>query len=204
MRMLCQIALQVAAVLLSYIWGSLSTAVLLGRAFGLPDPRLHGSGNPGTTNMLRLGGKPVAALTLICDVLKGWLPVYLALHYPLPLIVVAAMMLAVFLGQLWPIFFGFKGGKGVATSLGVILAVSPILAFMVIVTWMVVIIATRWVSLASLAAASLAPFYSFLFLPWPLRLALLSLSLGIIVRHHANIERLIKGSEPKLGNKVSL
>ena len=148
-------------IVLAYLIGSLSFAVIVSRLFSLPDPRKHGSGNPGATNMLRTGRKSAAALTLIGDMAKGGLAVYLARYfgaqYGVEMVATYGAAVAVFLGHLYPVFFGFKGGKGVATALGVLLAISPWLGLATLASWLIVFALTRISSLAALTAATLAP-----------------------------------------------
>lgn len=187
---------------MAYLLGSLSTAVILCRLTGLPDPRTEGSKNPGATNVLRLGGKKLAALTLLFDALKGFIPVAIVMFiHPNP-IVVGPVMVAVFLGHLYPIFFGFKGGKGVATALGVIFAVSWVVGLLVLATWALMALLFRFSSLAALTAAVLAPVYMGFWVNLDYAIALAILSLFIVWRHRANIKRLIHGVEPKIGQKA--
>src|SRR5512141_1089973 len=153
-------------VVCAYLVGSVSFAVLMSRAFGLADPRTYGSGNPGATNVLRSGKKAAAALTLIGDAAKGWLAVFLAIHFAphdgVGLITVALVSLAVFLGHVFPIFLKFKGGKGVATALGVLLAISVWMGLFVLGTWLLVAVVFRYSSLAALVAAIVAPVFAML------------------------------------------
>jgi glycerol-3-phosphate acyltransferase PlsY len=188
----------------AYLLGSVSFAILVARVYGLPDPRSHGSGNPGATNMLRTGKKSAAALTLIGDALKGFLAVILAqwvaVRYGLPDYIPYLAALAAFLGHLFPVFFGFKGGKGVATALGVLLALDLRLGGMTILTWGVVFAVTRVSSLSALIAAILAPVYGYYLLghgPETRFLAgiLAVLSLLVLARHASNIRKLISGEE---------
>lgn len=188
----------------AYLLGSVSFAILVARFYGLPDPRSHGSGNPGATNMLRTGKKSAAALTLLGDALKGYLAVILAqwaaTAYSLPDYVPYLAALAAFLGHLYPVFFGFKGGKGVATALGVLLALDIRLGGLTILTWGVVFAITRVSSLSALVAATLAPVYGYYLLghgPETRFLAgiLAVLSLLVLARHHSNIRKLISGEE---------
>lgn len=188
----------------AYLLGSVSFAILVARLYGLPDPRSHGSGNPGATNMLRTGKKSAAALTLLGDALKGYLAVILAqsvtASYGLPIYVPYLAALAAFLGHLYPVFFGFKGGKGVATALGVLLALDIRLGGLTILTWGVVFAITRVSSLSALVAATLAPVYGYYLLghgPETRFLAgiLALLSLLVLARHHSNIRKLISGEE---------
>ena len=188
----------------AYLLGSVSFAILVARVYGLPDPRSHGSGNPGATNMLRTGKKSAAALTLLGDALKGYLAVILAQWvanaYNLPTYVPYLAALAAFLGHLYPVFFGFKGGKGVATALGVLLALDLRLGGLTILTWGVVFAITRVSSLSALVAATLAPVYGYYLLghgPDSRFLAgiLAVLSLLVLARHQSNIRKLLSGEE---------
>lgn len=190
--------------IVAYLLGSVSFAILVARVYGLPDPRSHGSGNPGATNMLRTGRKSAAALTLLGDALKGYVAVILAQWvtqaYGLPAYVPYLAALAAFLGHLFPLFFGFKGGKGVATALGVLLALDIRLGGLTILTWGVVFAITRVSSLSALVAATLAPIYGYYLLghgPETRFLAgiLALLSLLVLARHHSNIRKLISGEE---------
>jgi len=188
----------------AYLLGSVSFGILISRAFGLPDPRTVGSGNPGATNVLRSGKKAAAILTLLGDTAKGWLAVWLALHYGMLMWVVSAVGLAVILGHLYPIFYGFKGGKGVATALGVMLAISLWLALAAAITWMLVFTVSRYSSLASITAAALTPVYAYFLLleaykdyVW----MTLALALLLIWRHRSNIQKLRMGTEAGFGKK---
>jgi len=190
----------------AYLLGSVSFAVLMSKAFGLADPRTYGSGNPGATNVLRSGKKAAAALTLLGDAAKGWLAVLLVQKLaPMDgnyLLVVAAVALAVFLGHLFPVFLHFKGGKGVATALGVLLALSGWLGFATVATWLLVALVFRLSSLSALVAAVGAPIYAFLFgLPHEWVLASGVMSLLLIWRHKSNIQNLLAGKESKIGSK---
>lgn len=190
----------------AYLLGSVSFAVLMSKAFGLADPRTYGSGNPGATNVLRSGKKAAAALTLLGDAAKGWLAVFLAEKLvPMDgnyLILVSAVALAVFLGHLFPVFLDFKGGKGVATALGVLLALSGWLGLATLATWVVVAVVLRLSSLSALVAAVGAPIYALLFgLPHEWVLASGIMSLLLIWRHKSNIQNLLAGKESKIGTK---
>jgi acyl phosphate:glycerol-3-phosphate acyltransferase len=189
----------------AYLLGSVSFGILASRAFGLPDPRTVGSGNPGATNVLRSGKKAAAALTLLGDAAKGWLAVWLALHYGMLMWVVSAVGLAVIWGHLYPIFYGFKGGKGVATALGVILAISLWVGLAVAITWALVFALSRYSSLASITAATSAPIYAyFLLRPYEDFVWMtLALSLLLIWRHRSNIQKLLKGTEAGFGKTRS-
>jgi len=184
----------------AYLIGSLSFAVIVSRLFGLPDPRKHGSGNPGATNMLRTGRKSAAVLTLVGDMAKGWLAVYLARYfgaqYGIEIAATYGAAVAVFLGHLYPLFFGFKGGKGVATALGILLAISPWLGLAALASWIIVFAFTRISSLAALAAATLAPVLGSYLIGGALPVAALCLVSALIFwRHRANIRRLLAGEE---------
>jgi glycerol-3-phosphate acyltransferase PlsY len=195
------------AIVLAYLVGSLSFAVIFSRLMGLADPRSYGSGNPGATNVLRSGHKGAAVLTLAFDVLKGYVPVVVALlaqeRFGLGGLTVALVGLAAFLGHLWPVFFRFQGGKGVATAAGVLLALNPVLGLATLASWALVVGFMRYVSLGSIVAAVFAPFYQLLI--WgggaPL-LAIVPMSLLLVWRHAANIRKLMAGTESRLGQKV--
>ncbi len=219
------------AVVGGYLFGSLSFAVIVSRAMGLADPRSYGSGNPGATNVLRSGSKVAAILTLALDALKGYVPVVLVLVFG-PRVglgeataaftglaafigaehygwwgtgTVAAVGLAAFLGHLWPVFFRFQGGKGVATAAGAILAINPLLGVACLATWIIIAAFFRYSSLASLVTAVFAPFYQALI--WgvePLLLAIAAMSLLLIWRHEGNIRKLLAGTESKLGQKAGV
>ncbi len=193
-------------VVCAYLIGSVPFAILMSKAFGLADPRSYGSGNPGATNVLRTGKKAAAALTLIGDAAKGWLAVFLAIkfasHDGQGLLLVALVAIAVFLGHVFPIFLKFKGGKGVATALGVLLALSGWMGLLALVTWLLVAVAFRYSSLASLAAAIAAPIYAMLVHLRPgLVLATAIMSMLLIWRHKRNIQNLMTGKESKIGSK---
>ena len=181
----------------AYLIGSISFGILISKSFGLADPRTVGSGNPGATNVLRSGKKSAALLTLLGDALKGWLPVWLALQNNMLMWVVSSVGLAVFLGHLYPIYFKFRGGKGVATALGVIFAISPFLGMAAIVTWLLVFAFSRYASLASIIAALLVPVHSYYYLR-PYKdyfLLLIVMSVLLIWRHRSNIQKLLNGTE---------
>ncbi len=194
------------AILAAYLIGSVSFAVLVSRVFGLADPRSYGSGNPGATNVLRSGNKLAAVLTLVGDAVKGWLAVWLVQRYGPALGVgdwgVALSGLAVFLGHLYPVYFRFKGGKGVATAAGVILAFNPWLALATGVTWLIIAFFFRYSSLAALVAAVFAAFYSALGWGFDERfIALVVIAGFVIYRHQANIRNLMAGKERRFGEK---
>jgi glycerol-3-phosphate acyltransferase PlsY len=195
-----------ALVIAAYLIGSLSFAVIVSRVFGLADPRSYGSKNPGATNVLRSGNKAAAILTLAFDALKGYVPVLLAVIYQTDLSIgestIALIGLAAFVGHLWPVFFRFKGGKGVATAAGVLFALNPWLGAATLLTFAIVVVFFRYVSLASIIAAAFAPFYQLLI--WgggPTAGVVLVMSLLLVWRHSANIRKLMSGTESKLGQK---
>ncbi|QXL84924.1 glycerol-3-phosphate 1-O-acyltransferase PlsY [Comamonas sp. NLF-1-9] len=199
------------AVVAAYLLGSLSFAVIVSRLMGLADPRSYGSKNPGATNVLRSGSRAAAVVTLLLDAAKGWLPVFLVRVYGpawgLGEGTLALVALAAFAGHLWPVFFGFAGGKGVATALGVLLGVSAWLALATLATWLIIVVFFRWVSLASLVAAAFAPFFYLLVggVAWEVHpgvgLAIALMAALLAWRHAPNIRRLIQGKEPRLGEK---
>lgn len=194
------------AIALAYLVGSLSFAVIVSRGMGLADPRSYGSGNPGATNVLRSGNRAAAALTLALDALKGYVPVLLALafgpRFGLGEMTVALVGLAAFVGHLWPLFFRFRGGKGVATAAGVLLALNPMLGLATLASWVLVAAFFRYSSLAALVAAAFAPFYQLLI--WgaePAMAAIVPMSLLLIWRHEGNIRKLLAGTESRIGHK---
>ncbi len=192
----------------AYLIGSLSFAVVVSRVFGLADPRTYGSKNPGATNVLRSGNKAAAVLTLLGDCFKGWLAVWLAQkfgpQYGIGDAGIAIVALAVFLGHLWPVFFKFVGGKGVATALGVLLGLNIWLGVATLVTWLVIAYASRYSSLAALVASVFAPFYyGLLFGINEKLLAVLVMSGLLLYRHRANIANLLAGKESRIGSKKS-
>ncbi len=200
-------------ILLSYLLGSIPFAVVISRLMGLQDPRSFGSGNPGATNVLRTGNKKAAVLTLFGDAFKGWLAVVLAAYISqqlgLSVAVVAACAVAAFIGHVYSLFLKFKGGKGVATALGVLLALEPWLAFVVAGSWLVIAFASRYSSLASVMAAALAPIYYIMGgkVIWPLHIsyaaAILLISVLVLYRHKQNIARLLQGKESRIGGGKS-
>ena len=196
----------VLVVIAAYLLGSVSFAVIISKVFRLADPRTYGSKNPGATNVLRSGNKIAAVLTLAGDCAKGWLAVWLALQFDEQLALgdggVALVALAVFLGHLWPVFFRFVGGKGVATALGVLLGLNVWLGLATLVTWVVIAYAFRYSSLAALVSAVFAPFYYGLLFGTDIKLlAVLVMSLLLIWRHRINIGKLLSGKESRLGGK---
>jgi glycerol-3-phosphate acyltransferase PlsY len=219
----------------AYLCGSISFAVVVSRLFGLSDPRTFGSHNPGATNVLRTGHKGAALLTLFMDGFKAWLPLVLAKTYVLqnpfldPLLkdyaldvslwqtlspwIIGLVAISAFLGHLWPVFFGFKGGKGVATAAGLLLGMHPMLGLMALLTWVSVAVITRYSSLSALISAALAPLYLVLganylwsepganVVPWPMVMVSSIMAALLIYRHKDNVARLIRGEESKIFSK---
>lgn len=193
-------------VIVAYLLGSVSFAVVTSRAFGIADPRTYGSGNPGATNVLRSGKKAAAALTLLGDAAKGWVAVALAMHFAASdaqgVLLVALVFMAVFLGHLFPVFLRFKGGKGVATALGVLLALNVWLGLAALVTWLIIAVVFRLSSLAALMAAVGAPIYAMMLgLPREWVIACAIMSALLIWRHKSNIRNLLAGRESRIGKK---
>ncbi|MFT7414106.1 MAG: glycerol-3-phosphate acyltransferase PlsY [Methylophagaceae bacterium] len=196
--MLETLSLPLIVLVAAYLIGSLSSAILLCKLAGLPDPRSQGSGNPGATNVLRFGGKKLAATVLIIDVLKGVLPVVIARYVDLEITWLTATAFAAFIGHLYPVFFGFKGGKGVATALGGFLALSPALAAIILLSWLLVFLLSRISSLSAIIASALAPVYSL----WLIdsvnaRWIISVMAVMLLMRHRGNIQRLLAGEEKK-------
>ncbi|MBT2323886.1 glycerol-3-phosphate 1-O-acyltransferase PlsY [Variovorax paradoxus] len=200
------------AIVLSYLLGSLSFAVIVSKSLGMADPRSYGSKNPGATNVLRSGNKGAALATLLLDALKGWVPVFLVKQFGddfgMGAGTAALAGLAAFLGHLYPVFFGFQGGKGVATAAGALLGIEWLLGLATGTTWLIIAVFFRYSSLASLVAAFFAPAYYLIGggIAWPLDrtalLALVAISLLLIWRHRENIRRLAAGTESRLGSKT--
>ncbi len=195
------------ATLAAYLMGSLSFAVIISRLMGLNDPRSYGSGNPGATNVLRSGNKLAAVLTLLMDALKGFFPVWFVAQFGakfgLEEGTLALVGVAAFLGHLWPVFFKFEGGKGVATAAGVLFGFSPLLGSATLATWVIVAFFFRYSSLASIVSALFAPFYQVLIwgggtVTWAIAL----MGLLLVWRHSANIKKLLNGTESRLGQKA--
>ena len=203
--------LSFAAVVVAYLVGSLSFAVIVSRVMGLNDPRTYGSKNPGATNVLRSGSKPAAVATLLLDALKGWVPVVLVRWWGpahgLEEGTMALVGLGAFLGHLFPVFFRFQGGKGVATALGVLLGVDGLLGLLTCGVWLAVALVFRFSSLASLMAAVSAPMIyllgdgGFWYAETPVTLALVMMAALLVWRHRENIQRLLAGTESKIGQK---
>ncbi|MBI3479806.1 MAG: glycerol-3-phosphate 1-O-acyltransferase PlsY [Nitrosomonadales bacterium] len=193
-------------IMAAYLLGSISFAVVTSKMFGLADPRTYGSGNPGATNVLRSGKKAAAALTLFGDAAKGWLAVWLAIqlspsHVSYTMLA-ASVALAVFIGHLFPVFLKFKGGKGVATALGVLLALNVWVGLGALATWILIALVFRYSSLSALVAAISAPIYAYLLgLPNEWVLASGIMSVLLVWRHKSNIQNLLAGKESKIGSK---
>jgi glycerol-3-phosphate acyltransferase PlsY len=188
----------------AYLIGSLSFAVIVSRLFGLADPRSYGSGNPGATNVLRSGNKAAAILTLLFDALKGYIPVVIAVNMGLDALTVTAIGLGAFIGHLWPVFFKFEGGKGVATAAGVLLGFAPALGGLVLLVWIVMAAVFRYSSLAALTAALSAPVIQLVTQGFsPITVGVIVMSVLLIWRHEANIRKLLAGQESKLGQKAA-
>jgi acyl phosphate:glycerol-3-phosphate acyltransferase len=192
----------VIAVCIAYLFGSISSAVITCKIMGLPDPRTQGSRNPGATNVLRIGGKKAAAVTMLGDVLKGFIPVLAAILLGFDVLTQALVMLAAFIGHLYPVFFRFEGGKGVATYIGCLLALNWPSGCAFLLTWIIIAAVFRYSSLASLITAILAPLYIWFFTDaTALYLAACVMSLMLIYRHRENIRKLAAGKESKIGKK---
>ena len=207
-----ELTLDLLIIPIAYLIGSISFAVVVSKCMRLPDPHSYGSGNPGATNVLRTGNKLAAILTLMGDALKGYFVVILAqallgddsLSLTVNSWLLCGVIVAVFLGHLFPIFHGFKGGKGVATACGILFGINWILGAATLGTWMIVAIFMRYSSLAALAAAVFGPIYFvFLFGFQPIAVALLIVCLLLIWRHRSNIQNLLNGTESRIGSKKS-
>lgn len=188
----------ILVLLLGYLMGSINSAILVCKLFKLPSPRTVGSGNPGATNVLRLGNKWAAGCTLLGDVLKGFLPILIGYSFGLSSPELAWVACAAVLGHIFPLYFGFKGGKGVATGFGALLALHPGLGLLVLATWLIIAFIFKYSSFAALVSTLLAPVYGGLLLGSHVLLPLSILALIIIVRHKDNIERLLSGKESKI------
>lgn len=189
--------LWIAGLIGAYLIGSISSAILVCQAMGLPDPRTEGSGNPGATNVLRFGGKTAAALTLIGDVLKGVLPVLVIRAFTSDYYIISAVYLAAILGHAYPVFFNFKGGKGVATAIGGLAALSPLLCGIYLLTWVAVFALTRLSSLSALMATGTMPVWAWFYVDRRAFGALLIVAAFVFWRHRSNIQSLIAGTEIK-------
>lgn len=194
--------LNLALFIAAYLVGAISAAIVTCRILGLPDPRDSGSGNPGATNVLRLGGKKAALATLLGDMLKGLVPVLVAQMLGVDALTLTLVGLAAFLGHLYPVFFGFRGGKGVATALGALLGLSPWVGGGVILAWLVLAALFRYSSLAALGASATAPLLAWWQFHSPGATTVLALMVGLLYwRHRGNIARLVRGEEGKIGEK---
>jgi glycerol-3-phosphate acyltransferase PlsY len=196
----------IAFIVIAYLIGSLSFAVLVSKAFGLPDPHTYGSGNPGATNVLRTGNKLAAVLTLAGDGAKGWLAVFLAQalawRFGVGDLGIAAVALAVFVGHLWPVFFRFQGGKGVATAAGILFALDWRIGLGTLATWLIIAFFFRYSSFAAIVAAVFAPFFTALVLGFDVyAAAVLAIAVLLVWRHAENIRKLLAGTESRIGAK---
>lgn len=190
--------------LAGYLAGSIPFAILVSRAMSMPDPRTYGSGNIGATNVLRSGNRAAALLTLLGDAMKGWAAVLVARFLELPIELVALVGFAAFLGHLFPVWLRFRGGKGVATAAGVLIAFDWRVGVAAIVVWLAVVAATRYSSLGALAAALAAPVAAWYLIGMgPVFGAVVAMSILLVVRHHANIAKLARGEESRLGERKS-
>ena len=203
-----ELTLPLIAALLGYLIGSISFAVVVSRLMGLDDPRAYGSGNPGATHVLRSGNKKAAILTLLMDALKGFVAVCAVVAFGEPYGLgegsAALVGLAAFLGHLWPVFFGFKGGKGVATGAGVLLGLNPLLGVATLLSWGMVAYFTRYSSLAAIVAAVFAPFYQWLIWGFgPTTMVCAVLAVLLLWRHSGNIRKLLDGTESRIGQKAA-
>lgn len=189
-------ALGVLIIIMAYLLGSVSSAVLICRIYGLPDPREQGSGNPGATNVYRIGGRIAAFLVMLCDMLKGTIPVWIAYLLGINPFLLGLIGIAACLGHIFPIFFHFRGGKGVATALGAIAPIGLDITGMMIATWMLTVRITGYSSAAAIVVSLLAPFYTWLIKP-QFTMSVAMLSCLILFRHQENIKRLLNGTEQK-------
>lgn len=189
------------AVIISYLIGSISSAIVVCKIMRLPDPRTQGSKNPGATNVLRIGGKKLAVVTLLGDVLKGVIPVLAAKWYGLDTLGLSLVAFVAFLGHLYPIFFGFQGGKGVATAFGCMAALSWPVGLALVATWLIVAIIFRYSSLAALVTAVFSPLYAWYFTNLEYAITASVISIFLIYRHRNNIRNLVAGKEDKIGKK---
>lgn len=194
----------VIAVMVAYLFGSISSAIVTCKLMGLPDPRTEGSKNPGATNVLRIGGKKAAIFTLIGDILKGVIPVAVAKWYGFDVLSLSVITFATFFGHLYPIFFGFQGGKGVATAFGCYITLAWPIGVALAITWLVIAVLFRYSSLAAILTALCAPFYAWYFTNWDYTIMSCFISALLIYRHRGNIRKLLKGKETKIGQKSAV
>ena len=194
--------IDISLIIAAYLMGSFSSAIVVCKILGLPDPRSGGSGNPGATNVLRLGGKKAAIVTLLGDVLKGLIPVLVAVALQVDDLVLALVAAGAFLGHLFPVFFGFKGGKGVATAVGVLFGISWQVGLAALATWIVMALISRYSSLSAIVASVLSPLYMHL-LTGSRELVAMNILLALVLlwRHAGNIRRLLDGTESRIGQK---
>jgi glycerol-3-phosphate acyltransferase PlsY len=202
---------EILFIVAAYLVGSISTAIVVCKLMGLPDPRSEGSGNPGATNVLRVGGKKPAAITLFGDMLKGFIPVFVASFFDFSPIAFALIGFAAFIGHLYPVFFGFKGGKGVATMLGVLFGIHWMVGLSTALTWLIMAKVFKISSLSALVATLLAPLYIYLILTnylkqntdqvVPMVIATAIMTAILFWRHRSNIQKLLSGEESKIGKK---
>lgn len=198
-------SIEIIFIIAAYLIGSISAAIVVCKILGLPDPRTQGSGNPGATNVLRVGGKKAAAVTLFGDMLKGFLPVLVAQLFDVSDLALAAIGFAAFLGHLFPVFFGFKGGKGVATMLGVLFGWHWAVGLATALTWLVMAKVFKISSLSALVATLLAPLYIYLIIGKviPIIVSASIMTIILFIRHRNNIHNLITGKEGKIGSNSS-
>ncbi|CDG22660.1 Glycerol-3-phosphate acyltransferase [Xenorhabdus poinarii G6] len=194
-------AIALGMIVFAYLCGSMSSAIVISRLAGLPDPRQHGSGNPGATNVLRIGGKWAALAVLLCDVLKGLIPVWLAYKLSISPFYLGIIAITACLGHIYPLFFHFKGGKGVATAFGAIAAIGWDLMGLVAGTWLLTVLLSGYSSLGAIVSALIAPFYVWWFKP-EFTFPVAMLSCLILMRHHDNIQRLWRGQESRIWQKL--
>ncbi|MDC9595724.1 glycerol-3-phosphate 1-O-acyltransferase PlsY [Xenorhabdus anantnagensis] len=194
-------AIALGMIVFAYLCGSISSAILISRLAGLPDPRQHGSGNPGATNVLRIGGKCAALAVLVCDVLKGLIPVWLAYKLNISPLYLGIIAIAACLGHIYPLFFHFKGGKGVATAFGAIAAIGWDLTGLITGTWLLTVLLSGYSSLGAIVSALIAPFYVWWFKP-EFTFPVAMLSCLVLMRHHDNIQRLWRGQESRIWQKL--
>lgn len=192
----------VTLIVIAYLFGSISSAIVVCKLMRLPDPRGEGSGNPGATNVLRLGGKKAALITLLGDALKGFIPVLVAMLLNAPIEVASVVALAAFLGHLYPVFFGFRGGKGVATAFGVLFGLGWQIGLIVMLVWLIVAALSRYSSLGGLTSMATAPFVIWYYFPNLVATGVFTIMAALLFwRHRSNIKNLIAGTEGKIGKK---
>ncbi|WP_199609429.1 glycerol-3-phosphate 1-O-acyltransferase PlsY [Flocculibacter collagenilyticus] len=194
------IILTILMIVAAYLIGSISSAVLLSKLLSFPDPRVNGSGNPGATNVYRLAGKIPAIMVLVFDILKGTIPVWLAYFLNIEPVFLGVIAIAACLGHIFPLFFGFKGGKAVATAFGTLLPIGLDLAGLLILTWLITLLLFRYSSLAAIITVSLAPVFTYFIKP-TYTLPVIMLATLIVIRHKENIIRLIKNEEARIVGK---